>query len=181
LNIAAAALLLALALDSSRISASRCHKTFLAGSASHYKGQADWQDQADGSIVGSTEYRTVGRSVMSCVVKLPIATKSAVLDFRGARVSFVGAKSGGGLEVIAHHGKSAPVCTLPGMRVSREDWIELGPAQYALNFDQPVDRITVAFTLTDVSDASEVRVDIQPVSIRERHRGDTPKPCPPAL
>lgn len=155
--------------------------TFWAGSASQYKGQAGWQDQADGSVVGSTEHRTVGRSVMSCVVKLPVPATSAVFDFRGARVSFTGPKSGGGLEVNASDGKSAPVCTLSGLRLSGEDWIELGAAQYAVNFERPVDRVTIAFTLSDTSDVGSVRVDLNAVSVRGRREGETPIECPPAV
>jgi hypothetical protein len=115
------------------------------------------------------------------VLKLPIAVTSAVLDFRGARVSFTGTKSGGGLEVAIYRQKGAPICTLSAIRMSGEDWIELGPAKYALDFDRAVDRVTLAFTLSDVSDAGAVRVDVNRLSARQRHNGETAVQCPPAV
>jgi len=114
-------------------------------------------------------------------VKLHGPTTSAVLDFGGARISFTGEKTAGGLDVTAYHQKTTPVCRLSAMRLSGEDWIELGPARYALDFDRPVDRIVLAVTLTDVSAASSVRVDLNSLSIRSRRDGETAASCPPAV
>ena len=162
--------------------AAGCRKTFTQASSSQFIGQASWQDQADGTIVGSTENRTVGKLVMTCLVKLPSPTTSAVLDFRGARITFTGPKSpGGGLEIAAYSEKNQRVCVLSGTRSSREDWIELGAAEYALEFDRPTDRVTLAFTLIDTSDKGSVRVDVNRVTIRSSHQGETAKPCPPAV
>jgi hypothetical protein len=118
---------------------------------------------------------------MTCVVKLPRPTTSAVLDFRGARIAFTGAKTGGGLEVTAYHEKAAPVCRLSAIRLSGEDWIELGAAPYGLDFDRPIDRVILVLTLSDVSVASSVRVDLKAASIRSRRDGETTTSCPPAV
>jgi hypothetical protein len=177
-----AAALLAVAADPARISAARCQKTFVRETASQFIGQASWQDQADGTIVGSTENRTVGRLLMTCRIKLPSKATSAILDFRGAHISFTGSKSaGGGLEIAVYKAKSSPACVLSGTRVSREDWIELGVAEYPLEFDTPVDRVTLAFTLSDMSDAGSVRADVNPTSIRLRRPGENVQACPPAV
>jgi hypothetical protein len=57
--------------------------------------------------------------------------------------------------------------------------MELGPAIYALEFKQPVDRINLIFTITDSSPGAAIRADINPVLIRPLRQDDTPLPCPP--
>src|SRR5215210_1017781 len=132
-------LLLLAALQS--VPAARCKKAFSAGSASQFVGRASWQDEPLNTIVGSTEDRTVGRSVLTCTVKLPAKSTQAVLDFGGARIAFEGRDAAGGLEITASG------CKISGLRISRENWMELGPAVYGLQFTHPVDRVTLIFTL----------------------------------
>jgi hypothetical protein len=160
------------------VPAARCKKTFVAGSTSQFMGRATWQDEAQNTIVGSTEERTVGRSALTCTVKLPARSDHAVLDFGGARVTFEGKDAVGGLEITASPDDAA--CTISGLRISRENWMELGPAVYALQFKQPVDRVTLMFTLVDSSPAAAIRADINPVVIRPIRPGETPLRCPPA-
>ena len=90
-------LLLAAALQS--VPAARCKKTFVAGSESQFVGRATWQDEPQNTIVASTEDRTVGRSILTCSVKLPAKSNAAVLDFGGARITFEGKDAVGGLEI----------------------------------------------------------------------------------
>ena len=158
------------------VMAARCKKTFVAGSTSQFVGRAVWEDQAQNTLVGSTEDRTVGRAVLTCNVKLPAKSSSAVLDFGGARVAFEGKDAVGGLEVTASAADTA--CTISGLRTSRERWIELGPAVYAMQFKQPVDRVTLVFTLTDSSPNAAIRVDINPVVLRPIQPGEAPLRCP---
>jgi hypothetical protein len=119
-------------------------------------------------------------------VKLASPAAAAVLDFGGARVSFTGTNAGGGLELGAYGGRPSeprppPVCTLSGLRIAGEDWIELGPARYLLGFSEPVDRVTLVFGLSDSAPAASVRADINTVSIRPAHAGVATLPCPPAV
>ena len=159
------------------ISVAQCKKTFVAGSASHFVGRAAWQDDAQQTIVASTEDRTVGRSILTCNAKLPPGSTSAVLEFGGARIAFDGPSEKAGLEITATPGK----CTISGLRIHGEKWIELGPAAYELRFTTPVDRVTVVFTLIDSSIDSAVRADINPVEIRAAKPGEALPPCPPAV
>ena len=57
--------------------------------------------------------------------------------------------------------------------------MELGPAVYGLEFKQPVDRVTLVFTVTDSSPAAAIRADINPVVVRAARPQETPLPCPP--
>jgi hypothetical protein len=159
------------------VPAARCKKTFVAGSGSQFIGRATWQDEAQNTIVASTEDRTVGRSVLTCTVKLSAKSNAAVLDFGGARISFEGKDAEGGLEIAALGADTS--CRVSGLRISRENWMELGPAVYALDFKQPVDRVTLVFTLLDSSANAAIRADINPVVIRAPRPGEIPLPCPP--
>jgi hypothetical protein len=161
------------------LSASRCKKAFTAGSTSQFVGRAIWVDDAQNTLVGSTEDRTVGRSVLTCNVKLPAKSSTAVLDFGGARVAFEGKDAVGGLEITASAADSS--CTISGLRTSREKWIELGPAAFQLQFKQPVDRVRVVFTLTDSSPSAAIRVDVNPVVVRASRPGETPLQCPQSM
>ena len=160
------------------VPAARCKKSFTAESASQFVGRASWQDEAQNTIVGSTEDRTVGRSVLTCNVKLPAKSTGAVLDFGGARIAFDGKDAAGGLEITASANGST-ACTISGLRISRENWMELGPAVYSLHFKQPVDRLTLIFSLIDLSAGAALRADINPVVIRAVRKEDAPLPCPP--
>jgi hypothetical protein len=166
-----------LAADPAPVSVARCKKTFAAGSSSQFIGRASWQDEAQNTLVASTEDRTVGRSVLTCTVKLPAKVNAAVLDFGGARIAFDGRDAAGGLEITASATDSG--CTISGLRIARESWMELGPAVYTLQFTRPVDRVTLVFTLLDSSPTAGLRADINPVVIRASRPGETALPCPP--
>jgi hypothetical protein len=176
-------LIMALEASTAPLSVSRCKKRFIPGSSSQFVGRAAWQDEARQTIVGTTEERTVGRSVLSCAVKLPAASTSAALDFGAARIAFgapTAAAAPIGLEIAVLAGKSS-VCTISGLRVHRENWMELGPATYALQFPAPVDRVTVIFTLHDPSPNAALRADINALVVRPRGAEETVLPCPPAV
>jgi hypothetical protein len=171
-----------------RVVASRCRRVFLPGAESRYMGRVEWQDTSTGGIVGATEDRTTGQSLLLCRVKLPAGTRSAVLDFSGARVSFTGRQDDSqpnGLDISAFAGKidspesAESVCTLPALRTSRETWIELGPARYALSFGRAVDQLTVILRLVDQSSAAATRADIGNIKIRAEPPGETLRDCPP--
>ena len=159
------------------ISVAQCKKTFVAGSASQFVGRAAWQEEAQQTIVASTEDRTVGRSILTCSVKLPARSTSAVLNFGGARIAFDGPAENAGLEISATPGN----CTISGLRIHGEKWIELGPAAYELRFSAPVDRVTLVLTLVDSSPDAALRADINPIEIRALRTGEALLPCPPAV
>jgi hypothetical protein len=168
--------------DGHQIAASRCRQTFGPGPGSQYMGHAGWQDQADKTIAGSTENRTVGQALLICTVRLSAPAASAVLDIKGARVTFSGQhadSAASGLEIAALDAKER-VCMLRATRASRENWIELGTAHYALDFRQPVDRISVTLRLIDLTAAGSVRADVTGVSVRLPRTGETLSACPPA-
>jgi hypothetical protein len=171
-------LLAAVTAGATPLSVARCRKTFVPGSTSQFIGRAAWEDQAQQTIVASTEERTVGRSVLTCTVKLPARSTTAVLDFGGARVAFAGAVPPAGFELTV---QAPSVCTISGLRVDRENWMELGPAAYALYFPTAVDRVTVVLTLVDSSPDAALRADINPVEIRAIRPGEAVLPCPPAV
>jgi hypothetical protein len=169
------------AAGSSSISAARCRQSFKAGSSSQFVGRAAWEDQADRTIVGSTEDRTVGRALLTCEITFDSPLAGAVLDFGGAHVTFTrsgdagtGSGDAGGLEI------RAPGCRLSGLRTSRESWIQLGPARYALSFTSAVKRVVVTFELVDSSKSGAVRADINTTSIRPVRPGEPTLACPPA-
>jgi hypothetical protein len=176
-------LIAAIAAGAAPVSVVRCKKSFVPGSGSQFVGRASWQDDAQQTIVGSTEDRTVGSSVLTCTVKLPSRSTSAVLDFGGARVAFGNERrplgtGGSGLAITVN---TPSVCTISGLRVDRENWMELGPAAYALQFSAPVDRLTLVFKLIDSSSDAALRADINPVEIRAARPGESVLPCPPAV
>jgi hypothetical protein len=162
------AVLLPICSEAADISAARCRKTFLQTAHSSYVGQVNWQDQADGSIAGSTETKAVGKAELKCTVKFARPVDSTILDFGGAHISYAGAPSkepGSGLtvEVFA---AGEQVCRITALRITGEDWAELSPAIHLLRFSRPRRTATVVLRIVDVSDRDTVRVDVKAIKLR---------------
>lgn len=157
-----------------------CRQSFVNRSESGFTGQPSWQRQADGSWVASTEAQTVGELQLACTFRWKAPVGEAVFSISGARVSYLtapsrSAASGIVVEVAA---KQQRPCRISGLRITGEDWLELGSVRYLVRFAEPVRSAQVVFRLVDTATVDALRADLKEFSLSDSADKSGARECP---
>jgi hypothetical protein len=126
----------------------------------HHVGQVDWENQADGALLGRSEARAVAERALSCKIAKPEG--DLLLQFDGAHVHFGNGKGDRcGVTISAVSDTDPHLWSMSLMRIAGEDWLEAGAASYRIPVQAGTKWVKIQVMLIDSSSEDALRVIIR--------------------